>query len=231
MNKININLPINDSYEFPNRRMDDEYIVTGLTVNKRSYIEIAQYCQMYNSSDSTIRRLLKKVEHKRSNEFFVRINNKIYVSPNITMLTNENYSKLDNINGNWEAFLRQFDWDYFGCVSFKWCITQATAKERMAKFFKKLSSRYKNAEIRLFYACEQNKTRDGYHTHFVLWSDIADKAGVKSYIENHFRGNGKDPFANTRIDKYDPREGGIGYLLKEVVENPDGYDYHYKNKP
>lgn len=231
MNKININLSIKDDYVFPTRRLEDDYVPTGLTINQRSYIEIEQYCRIHNVSDSTVRRRLKKVEHNRCNEFFIRMLNKIYVSPSITMLTNENYNKTDTINGNWETFLRGFDWDFFGCVSFRWSITQQTAKDRMGKFFDKMSSKYKGAEIRLFYVCEENKTRNGYHSHFILWSDIPDKAEVKSYTENHFRGNGKDPFANTKIEKYDTNRGGIGYLLKEVTRNPDGYDYHYKNKP
>ena len=231
MNRININLSVKDDYAFPVRRLEDDYVPTGLTINQRSYIEISQYCRIYNVSDSTVRRRLKKVEHNRCNEFFIRILNKIYVSPNITMLTNENHSMIGTINGNWETFLRGFQWDYFGCVSFRWSITQKTAKERMAKLFDKLSSKYKSAEIRLFYVCEENKTRNGYHTHFILWTDIANKAEIKSYVENHFRGKGTEPFANTKVEAYDPKDGGIGYLLKEMSKNPDGYDYHYKNKP
>lgn len=231
MNQININLSLDDSFNNPNNRIDDEFIATGLTINQRTYIEIKQFSRMYNMSDSTVRRLLRKVEHRRSREFSIKLENKIFVSPSITMLTKENFSKMDDINGNWEVFLRGFEWDYFGCVSFKWSITQATAKERMTKFFDKLSNKFKSAEIRMFYVCEENNTRDGYHTHFILWSDITDKAEVKRFMENHFRGNGKEPFANTRIDKYDPNDGGIGYMLKEVSKNPDGYDYLYKNKP
>ena len=231
MEKININIIIKDDYTFPTRRMEDEYVATGLTTNGRSYTEIESYCKAYEKSDATVRRLLKKVEHARCNEFFIKLNNKIYVSPNISMLTNEHYSKIDTLHGNWEVFLRGFEWDYFGCVSFRWSITQKTAKERMAKLFEKLSSKYKSAEIRLFYVCEENKTRNGYHTHFILWTDIANKAEIKSYVENHFRGKGTEPFANTKIETYDPKDGGIGYLLKEMSKNPDGYDYHYKNKP
>jgi disulfide oxidoreductase YuzD len=231
MSKISINLSVNEDYVFPVRRMEDEYVATGLTVNSRAYVEIEQYCKSYTTcSDSTVRRLLKKVEHQRCNEFFIKLNGKIYVSPNITMLTSENFSKMGTINGNWETFLRSFEWDHFGCVSFKWSIKQKTAKERMAKFFDRLARKFKSAEIRIFYVCEENKTRDGYHTHFVLWTDITNKAEVKNFTENHFRGKSSEPFANTSIEKYDPTDGGIGYLLKEMSKNPDGYDYLIKNK-
>ena len=78
MNKININLSVKNEYIFPLRRVEDDYVPTGLTINQRSYIEISQYCRMYNVSDSTVRRRLKKVEHNRCNEFFIRMLNKIY---------------------------------------------------------------------------------------------------------------------------------------------------------
>ena len=231
MRKININLSIKDDFVFPDRKIDDEYVATGLTFNSRSYVEIKQFCKLYSYSDSKVRRLLTKVEHKRCNEFFININTKIYVSANISMLTNENYSKIKTINGNWEVFLRGQEWDFFGGVSFEWTLTQKTVKERMSKFFDKISKKYKTAEIRLFYVCEKNPDREGYHSHFILWTDIADKADVKSFTENHFRGTARKQVATTNISKYDPKLGGIGYILEELSKNPDGYDYHYKNKP
>lgn len=230
MNRININLTLNDGYTLPARRMEDEYNITGLTINHRTYYEVKHYCNnIGNISDSTVRRLLKKVEHRNCNDYFIKVANKIFVSPSITMLADEHFSKTDTINGNWEQFLRSHTWDYFGCVSFRWSISLNTAKERMTSYFERLGKKYKTAELRLFYVCEQNKTRDGYHVHFVLWTDVKDKAQVRSFTENHFRGKAAEPFANTKIEKYDPNEGGIGYLLKEVAKNPDGYDYLYKN--
>ena len=230
MSKININLSLSDSYAFPTRRMEDEFVVTGVTLNSRVYLEIDQYCIKYKTSDTTVRRLLKKVEHAGCNEFFIKLNNKIYVSPCISVLTNENFRKLDDINGNWEKFLRGFEWDFFGCVSFKSNLQLCTAKVRMTKFFEAITKKFKAASIRLFYTCEKNPHRKGYHTHFILWSDNADKTELKSYIENHFRGRSKNQYANTEIEKYNPKEGGVGYLLKEMTETPDGYDYLYKNK-
>jgi len=215
----------------PARRTDDEYNITGLTLNGRSYFEVKHYCKnIGNISDSTVRRLLKKVEHNVCNDYFIKLANKIFVSPNITMLKDEHFSKMDTINGSWEKFLRSFEWDYFGCVSYRWSISLNTAMERMTSYFEKLGKKYKTAEMRLFYVCEQNKTRDGYHVHFVLWTDVEHKTDVKSFTENHFRGKAAEPFANTKIEKYDPNEGGIGYLLKEILQNQDGYDYLYKNK-
>lgn len=230
MSKMNINLSINDSYEFPDRRMEDEYVITGLTINNRTYVEIKQHCKKHKVSDSKVRGLIKNVEHARCNEFFIKINNKIYVNPSIAMLSDENFSKMNTLKGNWEAFLRGHEWDYFGCVNFEWCLQQSTVKERMNTFFDKLSKKYKTAAIRLFYVCEKNPDRDGYHTHFLLWTDIANKAEVKKFTENHFRGNGAKQFANTKIEKYEPNEGGVGYCLKQMHLNPDGYDYLYKNK-
>ncbi len=231
MNQIKINLETNDCFNNPNCRIDDEFIVTGITVNQKPYTEIKQFCLMYGISDSKIRRLIRKVEHNRSREFFIKMENKIFVSPSILMLTDENFSKLETLNGNFEVLFRGFDWDYFGCVSFVWELKQKTVSDRMNKFFDKLGSKYKDAKIRMFFVCEENKTRKGYHTHFILWTNIKDKSEVKSFTENHFRGNGKNPSANTKIEKYDPKEGGVGYLMKELHKNLDGYDYLTKNKP
>ena len=238
MNQIKVNLVLDHNYVFEKRRVDDVYDVTGFTVNGRSFIALEHYCaqaRLFNPlascSDATVRRLLKKVEHANCNDFFFKINNKIYVSPAIAMLANENYSKIDTINGSYEKYLRSFEWDYFCCIAFEWELSQKTVKARMERFFDKLGKKYKTAAIRLFYACEANKSRGGYHVHFVLWIDVADKLAIRSFIKRHFEGTGGKASANTDVQEYDMMKGGIGYLLKQMAVNPDGYDFLTKNLP
>lgn len=59
----------------------------------------------------------------------------------------------------------------------------------------KLATKYKENEIRLFYKMEQNPEQSGYHTHFLLWF----------------------------TEQFDPNEGSMTHILKEINLNPNDY--------
>ena len=54
-----------------------------------------------------------------------------------------------------------------------------SVKERMERLGKKLATKYKGNEVRLFYTVEQNPDLSGYHAHFLLWLDEDDKTAIK----------------------------------------------------
>jgi hypothetical protein len=231
MRNIKINLTL-DLGQLPQRKMEDNYCLTGVTISERIYFEITEYAKQFeNNSVATVRRKLKKVEHHRCNDFFVRILNKYFVSPSLNNLSNEHYSKLIELKGNLATYLTGFEWDYIGCVRFASCLKQLTVKHKMEKMFELLTKKYKSASVRMFYVCEKNKENNGYHSHFVIQSKDIPKTNLKSFIENHFRGKANGIYANTKIEKYDPNLGGIPYMLKELHLNCDGYDFPCKNMP
>lgn len=138
------------------------------------------------------------------------------------------FSSVDNLNGGYETLLRSYDWKYFGCVHYSRNWNQINTYLHMNKFFKKLSSTFPNNKLRLFFTTESN-VDTGYHSHFILWFDNEVSQPVRNVFETHFRGKGTSVFGNTWIEPYDPEKGGVGYILKEIHRNIDGYDFLTKN--
>lgn len=231
MENLKINLHIDSNYKLPRRKMDENFDPTGFTHNGVNYIELNEFSRI-NSGNSVpkLRRLIKRVEHKNCNEYLYRIWNKIYVAPAVLTLQNKSYTCLSGITGNWAVYLSNLKWDYIGAVHFKNKQQLLTANQRMITFFDKLSKRFKTAEIRLFYVCEKNQDDNGFHSHFLLYTNTGQNSEVKSFTENHFRGNGESPFANTWIDTFQPSKDGIPYILKEIHLYSEGMDLLWKNK-
>jgi hypothetical protein len=96
----------------------------------------------------------------------------------------------------------------------------------MERLGKKLATKYKGNEVRLFYTVEQNPDLSGYHAHFLLWLDAEDKTAIKQFTETSLRG--KSINVNTYLEHNNPNEGGVAYILKEINLNPDGYDLIWK---
>jgi len=98
----------------------------------------------------------------------------------------------------------------------------------MEHFGRKLAIKFKGNEIRLFYTMEKNPDLSGYHAHFLLWLDAEDKTAIKLFTENSLRGKSDKQTVNTFIECFNPDEGGVGYILKEINLNPDGFDLIWK---
>ncbi len=73
---------------------------------------------------------------------------------------------------------------------------------------------------------EQNPDLSGYHAHFLLWLDSEDKTAIKQFTQNSLRG--KNVNVNTYLERFNPDEGGVAYVLKEINLNPDGFDLIWK---
>ena len=135
----------------------------------------------------------------------------------------DSFKKTEDIKGSYLAYLlSEFDWDFFGCVRY---VHKLQLKERLGK---KLASKYKGNEIQLFYTVEQNPVLSGYHAHFLLWLDEEDKTAIKQFAENTLRGNSDNQTVNTYLERFNPDEGAVAYILKEINLNPDGFDLIWK---
>jgi len=98
----------------------------------------------------------------------------------------------------------------------------------MERIGKKLATKYKGNEIRLFYTVEQNPDLSGSHAHFLLWLDADDKTAIKQFTEKSLRGKSDNQTVNTFMERFNPNEGGVAYILKEINLNPDGFDLIWK---
>lgn len=140
----------------------------------------------------------------------------------------DSFKKSKDIKGNYLAYLSGFEWDFFGCVRYAHKLQLNSVKDRMERLGKKLATKYKWNEIRLFYTVEQNTDLSGYHAHFLLWLDAEDRTAIKQFTENSLRGKSDNHTVNTFMDRFNPNEGGVAYILKDINLNPDGYDLLYR---
>ncbi len=154
--------------------------------------------------------------------------NKLFVSEALLNFDVSSFKKTKDIKGNYLAYLSGFEWDFFGCVSYAHKLQLTSVKERLERLGKKLATKYKGNEIRLFYTVEQNPDLSGYHAHFLLWLDAEDKTAIKQFTENSLRGKSDSQMVNTFIERFNPNEGGVAYVLKEINLSPDGYDLIWK---
>lgn len=205
--------------------IEHNLVVTGITFNSRLYYDLEGYSKRHKESVVNVRRKKQLVPSINCSQYYLRIGNKIYVSDALSQIT-EQQSNLYEVSGNWATYIGGFEWDYFGTVRYQNKYSLLTAKERAEKFFKKLKMKFKKEQIRMFYTMENNgEANTGFHMHFLLWVSTSIKDEVKSFTESHFRGKGQRLFANTHMVKYDPTQGAVQYMLKELhLHNNDSVD-------
>lgn len=226
MKEVNVNVVLND---VPMGSMNDNMVPTGVTINGRVYYELKVFCKRYkNHSESKVRRKMRLLERSNFAMYFYRLMNKLFVSEALLNFDVSSFKKTKDIKGNYLAYLSGFEWDYFGCVRYSYKLQLNSVKERMERLGKKLATKYKGNEVRLFYTVEQNPDLSGYHAHFLLWLDEDDKTAIKQFTENSIRGKNDNHTVNTFMERFNPNEGGVAYILKEINLNPDGFDLIWK---
>jgi len=171
---------------------------------------------------------MRLLERSNFAMYFYRLMNKLFVSEALLNFDVSSFKKTKDIKGNYLAYLSGFEWDCFGCVRYAHKLQLNSVKIRMERLGKKLATKYKENEIRLFYAVEQNPDFSGYHAHFLLWSDSENKTELKRFAENSLRGKSDEQMVNTFMERFNPNEGGVAYILKEINLNPDGFDLIWK---
>jgi hypothetical protein len=156
--------------------------------------------------------------------------NKLFVSEALLNLNLDSFKKTKDIKGNYLAYLSGFEWDFFGCVRYAQKLQLNSVKERMERLGKKLATKYKGNEVRLFYAVEQNSDLSGYHAHFLLWLDVDDKTAIIRFNENSLRGKSDNQTLNTYLERFNLDQGGVAYILKEINLNLDVFDLIWKRR-
>ena len=226
MKEVNVNVVLNDA---PMGSMNDNMVPTGLTINGRVYYELKVFCKKYkNHSESKVRRKLRLLERSNFALYVYRLMNKLFVSEALLKLNLDSFKKIKDIKGNYLAYLSGFEWNYFGCVRYAHKLQMNSIKIRMELLGKKLATKYKENEIRLFYTIERKPDESGYPAHFLLWSDSEKKVELKRFAENGLRGKSDVQTVNTYLELFNPEEGGVAYILKEISLNPDGFDLIWK---
>lgn len=216
-----INLEINDE----NLNYDYKYITSGCTIGGVQYYSLVQYCTMNSKYIGTVRNWMKKIPKANSRDFYVSVDGKIFVTDSIGLLENPDFNLKKIPNGDLIPLLSKYSWDYYGTVRFTHNYTVKTVAEKMKNISSFILKRYKNIEVRMFYATEKNKDGMGYHGHFLLWSNRPLKYDIKCCAENYLRARKDIEVANTKIESYVVNGGAVQYILKETAINKDGYDF------
>ena len=107
-------------------------------------------------------------------------------------------------------------------------LQMSSVKERMERIEKKLATKYKGNEVRLFYTVKQTPDLSGYHVHFLLWLDVEDKTAITYFTKSTLRGKNDNQTVNTILERFNPDEVGVAYILKEINSNPDRFDLIWK---
>jgi hypothetical protein len=218
--------------------MKDFMSITGVNHNivppyfdlhGRTYYSVESFCKRHNVCDSFVRRQVKLVQNKNCTLWFIRILDRLWLTDSLLHLNFDNSKKISQIEGTWVAFLRGFNWDYFGTVRFSKKYSQKTVTGIVEAFVKRLTMKYFGLKTGLFYAVEQNPDNPrAFHFHFLLLVDTKDKTELKRFTESHFRGS-KNTYGNTHMVKYDPNLGAASYILKQVHLLEDSCDIFTRN--
>lgn len=230
MKNIKIGLNLNSDTKLIMNNTTENLVVSGITYNNAVYIELNEFSKEYDISTMSVRRLLNRVESKDCTQYYFKLENKIYASRRVLLLKDKNFSLLNEMQGNWATHLAGYDWDWFVSVRYTNNFKQPSTVRVMNSFFKKISDRFKSYEFRMFFATEKNIADDGYHNHFILYSDFPDKKLIREFMEEYFQGHGSNAFADADIQVFNPNLGGIAYIMKEIHINNDSYDFKWKNK-
>jgi hypothetical protein len=75
---------------------------------------------------------------------------------------------------------------------------------------------------------EKNPDYRENHPHFLLWSDSENKLESKRFAENILRSKSDNQNVNTFLEPFNPDEGDVPNILKEINLNPDGFDLIWK---
>ena len=166
MKEVNVNMVLND---VPTVRMNYNMLPTGVTINGRTYNELKVFCKRYkNHPESKTRRTMKLLERSNFSMYFYRLMNKLFVLEALFNFDVSSFKKTKDIKGNYLTYLSRFEWDYFGCVGYVHKLQMKSVKLKMERLGKKLATKYKEIEFRLYYAVEQNPDFTGYHAHYLL---------------------------------------------------------------
>ena len=93
----------------------------------------------------------------------------------------------------------------------------------MEKYFDVLVRKNRELDLRLFYTCEPNIDRNGFHVHYVLGTNSDAATNFIDTTESHF--HCKKKMNNLYIKPFQLNKKGIKYILKNMSDNGDGYEF------
>ena len=189
------------------------------------YKSMASYIKSRGISESTIRRMIKSASGNRQDRLFVVCNGKYFVHDLLAEKAFRNLPTNLNHKQGIKRFLQMYNWTFMASVNFRNGYGEISTRQRMEAFFRKLRVKFSRTNISFFFVTERNSSRDGMHSHFLLSiGEEYPQANVQDFIEKHFKGYGEEQYANVLVEEFDQCKDGIGYLLKELKLQPDGYD-------
>jgi hypothetical protein len=135
--------------------MKDNLVDSELSINAKGYCELKVFRKKYkNHSKSKVRRRLKLLERNNFVLYVYRLMNNLLVSESLIKFELNSFKKTKEIKDNNLAYIIGLEWEFFGFVGYVNKLQQKIVKLRLERLGKKLASKNKENEIRLFHKME-----------------------------------------------------------------------------
>lgn len=126
---------------------------------------------------------------------------------------------------HWGTFLLGYDWNIYGCGTYREPISSARADVLLPRFMERLGRKL-HAPVSYFAALERRYSGCGIasipvHWHFVAACQHAE--GIREASEHLWSKH----FGNCKIDLYDPQLDGVFYISK-LAAHPNG-EFKFEN--
>lgn len=116
---------------------------------------------------------------------------------------------LSNDKDGFLTKLWMMDWTLFCTVAYVDERNQQSCSNQMRGLYNYLESKFKKADLRLFFTTEKFSSRDGSHNHFILYASNNLQIKIMKEIKDYFS------FDRTDIKLYDKMKAGVFYIAKD----------------
>jgi hypothetical protein len=205
--------------------------ITGATTDTGiSYFELETFAALHGIHLNTVRNYIKKLDEGtlvRQCERFryhITIDSKHYVTSRLFFLNKKYRHRL--MNQEYAHWLQEYKWDVVGSVHFRGYVSQDRSAKIMKGLFRHMKQRYKDFPLQFVFTTEQNGDLNGYHNHFVFGSRQAlVHEEVATEINRYLEPVGGRYEAMSQIEPYKNSEDFLTYMVKEMHENGEAWDF------
>lgn len=211
------------------------------------YMTVTEFTNTYNVSKPTLyrfyrkhpeihsetkfennRRLIPKkhfryfdIEALKNENIRLREENQILKSDNKSM-KNLVYNLIDKESFGYQLWY--MDWTFFVTVSYDEPRSQNYCHRSMSGLYNSMNETFgHDSAIRMFFTTEKHETREGYHSHAVIYVENPSfEKQAKELIEKRYSSHRLD------IQKYARTKGGVFYMQKEGLSGED-WDFLYNS--
>src|ERR1017187_10261975 len=134
------------------------------------------------------------------------------------------------IHVDYATWLNTMDWDVFGTFTTKYAMSVPAARRSMERLYSNLKTT--NERVRLFWVAEPFDSRQGYHTHGLVYTGNLPEANNLQLIKAWqivSKGGGGKKFNRAILKRYEKDLGANFYVSKYMLRKNADYDFLYES--